>query len=100
MAAASVRTRSLLDEPGRPPGSPAFYQLPESDLVRTLAAATGEAPTCAPFGTNALRYDSFANEKVVFGPGSIDDAHKPTECVRIADLQRVAAAYEAWLKPA
>ncbi len=91
---------SLLAEPGRPPGSPAFYQLPDSDLVRTLAAATGEAPTCAPFGTNALRYDSFANEKVVFGPGSIDDAHKPTECVRIADLERIAAAYEAWLKPA
>ena len=95
-----VEITALLAEPGRPPGSPAFYQLPDSDLVRALAAATGEAPTCAPFGTNALRYDSFANEKVVFGPGSIDDAHKPTECVRIADLERVAAAYEAWLKPA
>ena len=95
-----VEITALLAEPGRPPGSPAFYQLPDSDLVRTLAAATGEAPTCAPFGTNALRYDSFANEKVVFGPGSIDDAHKPTECVRIADLERIAAAYEAWLKPA
>ncbi len=95
-----VEITALLAEPGRPPGSPAFYQLPDSDLVRTLAAATGEAPTCAPFGTNALRYDSFANEKVVFGPGSIDDAHKPTECVRIADLERIAAAYEAWLRPA
>lgn len=91
---------SLLAEPGRPPGSPAFYQLPDSDLVRTLAASTGEAPTCAPFGTNALRYHAFANEKVVFGPGSIDDAHKPTECVRITDLERIAAAYEAWLRPA
>lgn len=91
---------SLLAEPGRPPGSPAFYQLPDSDLVRTLAASTGEAPTCAPFGTNALRYHAFANEKVVFGPGSIDDAHKPTECVRITDLERIGAAYEAWLRPA
>lgn len=96
-----VEISSLLPvEPGRPPGSPAFYQVPDSDLVRTLAAATGEAPTCAPFGTNALRYDGFANEKVVFGPGSIDDAHMPTERVSIADLQRVAAAYEALLKPA
>ena len=95
-----VEITALLAEPGRPPGSPAFYQLPDTDLVRTLAAATGEPPTCAPFGTNALRYDAFANEKVVFGPGSIDDAHKPTECVRITDLERIAAAYEAWLKPA
>ena len=95
-----VEITALLAEPGRPPGSPAFYQLPDSSLVRTLAEATGEAPTCAPFGTNALRYDSFANEKVVFGPGSIDEAHKPTECVRIADLERIATAYEAWLGPA
>jgi acetylornithine deacetylase/succinyl-diaminopimelate desuccinylase-like protein len=94
-----VEITSLLQEPGRPPGSPAFYQTPDSELVRVLSAATGERPACAPFGTNALRYDGFANQKVVFGPGSIDDAHKPTECVRIADLQRIAAAYEAWLQP-
>ena len=94
-----VITSLLVAEPGRPPGSPAFYQVPDTDLVRTLASATGEAPSCAPFGTNALRYDSFANEKVVFGPGSIDDAHMPTECVRISDLERIAAAYEAWLRP-
>ena len=94
-----VITPLLAPEPGRPPGAPAFYQTPDSDLVRTLASATGEAPTCAPFGTNALRYDAFANEKVVFGPGSIDDAHKPTECVRISDLERIAAAYETWLRP-
>ncbi len=94
-----VEITSLLQEPGRPPGSPAFYQLPDSELVRVLSAATGELPACAPFGTNALRYDGFALEKVVFGPGSIDDAHKPTECVRIDDLQRIAAAYVAWLRP-
>jgi acetylornithine deacetylase/succinyl-diaminopimelate desuccinylase-like protein len=80
-------------------GSPAFFQSPESELVRLLAAATGESPACAPFGTNALRYDSFAREKVVFGPGRIEDAHQARECVRIDDLVRIAHAYTAWLRP-
>lgn len=80
-------------------GAPAFYQSPESPLIRTLAAATGTVPACAPFGTNALRYDGFAREKAVFGPGSIDDAHKATERVAIADLVRVADAYTSWLQP-
>ena len=80
-------------------GSPAFYQSPDSALIRTLATAAGTEATCAPFGTNALRYDGFAREKAIFGPGSIDDAHKATECVAIADLARVAHAYTAWLNP-
>ena len=81
------------------PGSPAFYQSPDSDLVRILAASTGRPPACAPFGTNALRYADFAREKVVFGPGSIEDAHRERECVCIDDLRLVAEAYTAWLQP-
>jgi acetylornithine deacetylase/succinyl-diaminopimelate desuccinylase-like protein len=82
------------------PGSPAFYQSPDSDLVRTLASAAGTQPATAPFGTNALRYDGFAREKAIFGPGNIEDAHRSTECVSIADLERTARAYTAWLNPA
>jgi acetylornithine deacetylase/succinyl-diaminopimelate desuccinylase-like protein len=82
------------------PGSPAFYQDPDSSLIALLADAAGTRPATAPFGTNALRYDGFAREKCVFGPGSIDDAHKATECVEIAELVRTARAYTAWLDPA
>lgn len=81
------------------PGSPAFYQSAESTLIGVLASATSMEPKTAPFGTNALRYDGFANEKVVFGPGRIEDAHKPTESVEIGDLQRLASAFTAWLQP-
>ena len=95
-----IDIESILPEiDGLGPGSPAFYQSPNSDLVRTLSASTGRPPACAPFGTNALRYDSFAREKVVFGPGSIDDAHQSTERVRIDDLLTIANAYTAWLNP-
>jgi succinyl-diaminopimelate desuccinylase len=80
-------------------GSDAFYQSPDSDLVRSLAAWAGTTPTVAPFGTNALRYSEFAREIAVFGPGSIDDAHQATECVRIADLVTTAEVFEEWLRP-
>lgn len=90
----------VLRGPNGEPGSPAFYQDPTSSLIDVLAAASGTHPATAPFGTNALRYDGFAREKCVFGPGAIDDAHKSTESVAIADLLRTARAYTAWLDPA
>jgi acetylornithine deacetylase/succinyl-diaminopimelate desuccinylase-like protein len=36
---------------------------------------------------------------VVFGPGSIDDAHQATECVAIEALVELAAIYTRWLDP-
>jgi acetylornithine deacetylase/succinyl-diaminopimelate desuccinylase-like protein len=95
-----IEVQPIFRTPEGLPGSPAFYQTADCDLVRTLAMAAGTAAATAPFGTNALRYDGFANEKVIFGPGSIDDAHRSTECVEIADLEKTAAAYTAWLRPA
>ena len=80
--------------------SAGFYQPPDTAVVRTLAEATGSAPAVAPYGTNALRYVGFGEQLVVFGPGSIDDAHKAIECVAISELERCAAAFEAWLRPA
>lgn len=81
-------------------GSDAFYQPGDAALVRDLATWAGTEPTVAPFGTNALRYSGFARELAVFGPGSIDDAHQATECVRVADLATTAAVYARWLQPA
>jgi acetylornithine deacetylase/succinyl-diaminopimelate desuccinylase-like protein len=86
-------------QPGLGVGSSAFHQPADSPLVRDLAVWAGTAPTTAPFGTNALRYDGFAAEKAVFGPGRITDAHRETECVRIADLVALASVYTRWLRP-
>lgn len=85
--------------PGLGAGMPAFHQSADTPLVRGLAEWAGTAPTIAPFGTNALRYDGFADEKAVFGPGRITDAHRETECVRIDDLARLADVYTRWLRP-
>ena len=81
-------------------GSEAFYQPPDSPLIRDLAGWAGTSPTVAPFGTNALRYVGFAKELAVFGPGNIDHAHQATESVSIADLTKLADVYTNWLDPA
>jgi acetylornithine deacetylase/succinyl-diaminopimelate desuccinylase-like protein len=81
-------------------GSPAFYQSPDSELVRVLSGSCGRPPMTAPYGTNALRYVDFAREMAVFGPGSIDQAHKAREWVALDELERCARAFEAWLRPA
>jgi len=78
-------------------GAPAFYQSPDSELVRRLAGWAGTQPAVAAYGTNALRYEGFADEMVVFGPGSIDHAHTAVEWVEIEQLELCAAVYERWL---
>ena len=78
-------------------GSPAFYQPPDSPFVQQLAAWAGTEPQVAAYGTNALRYDGFARQMVVFGPGSIDNAHTAVEYVELEELERCARVFEAWL---
>lgn len=92
--------RSLLPvTPDGRPASPAFYQRPDGAFVQFLSKVAGTEPMVAPFGTNALRYSGLAEEIVVFGPGSIDHAHQPTEHIAIADLVRLADVLGAWLSP-
>jgi len=74
----------------------AFYQPSDSSLVRQLSQWTGEAAETAPYGTNAWAYADVAAQRVVFGPGSIDQAHGAVEWVAISELERAAAVYARW----
>jgi acetylornithine deacetylase/succinyl-diaminopimelate desuccinylase-like protein len=95
-----VDVTSLLPlTPDGRPASPAFYQRPDSDFVRFLAEAAGTEPTVAPYGSNALRYSGLAEELVVFGPGSIEQAHQATERIAITELVRLADILGRWLRP-
>lgn len=77
-------------------GSAAFYQDPDSPLVQALCELAGTSPDTADYGTNALRYPEVAGEIVVFGPGSIDQAHQAVEWVDIAQLELAADVYRRW----
>lgn len=74
----------------------AFYQPPHSGLIRDLCAWSGQPPEVAPYGTNAWAYNDLARQCVVFGPGSIDQAHGAEEWVTIEELAKAAAIYARW----
>ena len=77
--------------------SAAFYRDPDTGLVRRLADLAEASPEVATFGTNALVYGDAADELVVFGPGSIDQAHQAVEWVEIAELERADRIYRSLL---
>ena len=71
----------------------AFYREPDSALVQRISRLSGAVPAVAAFGSNALFYDDVAAELVVFGPGSIDQAHRAVEWIEIGELVRAADIY-------
>jgi acetylornithine deacetylase/succinyl-diaminopimelate desuccinylase-like protein len=83
----TVQTQKALDP---------FFQPPDTEWVQQLAEWSGNAPMVVPYGTNAFAYPAIANECVVFGPGSIDQAHSAEEWVEISQLQKVADMYARW----
>lgn len=71
----------------------AFYQDPDGELVKTLANLAGTEADVAAYGSNALCYPDIASEVVIFGPGSIDQAHQAVEWIDIAEIERAANVY-------
>lgn len=80
--------------------SAAFYEDPGAPLVTHLCQLAGAEPATASYGSNALVYRPIATEIVVFGPGSIDQAHKAVEWVEISELDRAADVYRRLLSAA
>lgn len=78
-------------------GYPAFYQPANTPLAGRLAELGGTSPATATYGSNAMAYREAADQVVVFGPGSIDQAHQAVEWVELDELARAARVYERWL---
>lgn len=81
-------------------GFPAFYQDPDSPLIKTFEELGGTTPETATYGSNALEYHDVADEVMVFGPGSIDQAHQAVEWVTVAELARAGDIYRAFFTTA
>lgn len=65
-------------ETGFPPIDP-FETQKKSDLVRFVAKSSGNEPMTVAFGTEAPFLQNMGIQTVVFGPGSIDQAHQADE---------------------
>lgn len=72
-------------------------ELPEDHPLILLASRlAGAAPRTAPYGTDAVALQAIA-PCVVLGPGTIETAHTPQECVAIADLAAAVALFRRLL---
>lgn len=65
---------------GRPPELP-----PDHPFVGLCVEAAGRPANVVSFGTDAAELQSVA-PCVLLGPGDIDVAHKPSECIPVAEL--------------
>jgi acetylornithine deacetylase/succinyl-diaminopimelate desuccinylase-like protein len=72
-----------------PPELPATHP-----LVEAAVAVAGAPARVVGFGTDACEL-ARAAPCIVFGPGSIDDAHKPDESIATADLEAAVPALVA-----
>ena len=70
------------------PPVPAFATDPNGELVRTLARLSDSAPQTVAFGTEGPFFQSLGMETVIFGAGSIDQAHQPEEFLGRGDVHR------------
>lgn len=73
-----------------------FYQSPDTPFVRQLSEWSGQQPAVVPYATNACAYPGLADETVILGPGSIDQAHGRVEWVAISELEKLAGMYTRW----
>ena len=70
---------------------PAYQTSENGELAKTLASLSGRSPGTVAFGTEAPFLQTLGMETVVFGPGSIDQAHQPNEYL---DLNQLPTARE------
>jgi acetylornithine deacetylase len=61
-------------------------------LIRLATDLTGLASRTAPYGTDASELQALA-PCVILGPGTIETAHTPQECVAIADLAAAVSLF-------
>lgn len=84
------------------PGVRAVYGSADSSLCHRVAGWSGRVPTTTTLGTNAFKYDlnSIAGDFMVFGPGSIEQAHAAQEWCDLDSLATALDAMTRWLSGA
>ncbi len=73
-----------------------FHCPPDSDLVARFSGWTGGQPRTVAYCTNAWAYDDVARERMVIGPGSIEQAHGDVEWVAADELLLMTRALASW----
>lgn len=69
------------------PPIPPFQSNPDGKLLASLSSLSGNRPGTVAFGTEAHFMQTLGMETVVWGPGSVDQAHQPNEYLDKAQLR-------------
>ena len=69
------------------PSIPPFETSTTGKLVQYLSNVSNHAPQGVAFGTEAPFYQALGMETVVFGPGSVNQAHQPDEYISLDRLR-------------
>ncbi len=76
----------------------AFFEDPQGTLIQQIAQMAGREPEATTYGSNACLYPGLAGETLLFGPGSIDQAHQAVEWIDVAEIGRAADIYRTLLR--
>ncbi len=71
---------------------------PLQGLIQACCEEASGDPTAASFATDGGNLARLGIRSLVFGPGSIDVAHQPNECVHLSALQRASDVLEQILR--
>jgi acetylornithine deacetylase len=80
------------------PGIQPFEQNADSALIKAVEQLTGHSAGAVNFATEAPFMQALGMETVVFGPGSIDQAHQPDEYIDTAQLKPAVAAISGLIR--
>ena len=68
------------------PAIPAYQTSLDGKLLKSIQRAVNKPPSTVSFGTEAPFFSQLGMETVVFGPGSIDQAHQANEYLDLAQI--------------
>jgi succinyl-diaminopimelate desuccinylase len=79
---------------------PSHYLLvpKEDSFVKLVEEVSGSRSTIAPYGTEAPFYQKLGMTSIVFGPGSVKQAHIADEYVSVRDVRRATRIYETLIR--
>src|SRR2546426_5826200 len=70
----------------------------DDPFVRLMEKISGSESTIAPYGTEAPFYEKLGMTPLVFGPGSVKQAHIADEFVSVKDSAKSVRIYEALIR--
>jgi len=93
LAALKTRVNAVAQRCGTPltlesfTNVPAFETAADAKLVSYLESATGNRAGTVAYGTEGPFFNDLGMETVIFGPGSIDQAHQPNEYLAHSQIE-------------